>query len=95
MKLRWSLHALSDRRQIYDYINEDNPKAAIDLDRRFIEAAELLRKHPGLGRNGRQPGSREFSVKPSYFMIYEMQPGEVWILNVVNTSRRWPPDEEA
>ena len=42
-----------DRDDIYDYIEADNPVAALDLDELFEEKAALLVDHPSLGRVGR------------------------------------------
>ena len=93
MKLRWSLDALSDRRAIYDYIDVDNPRAALELDTRISQAAQRLARFPNLGRPGRQEDSREFVIMPSYIMIYEIHQHEVWVLNIFNTRRKWPPED--
>jgi plasmid stabilization system protein ParE len=37
--LVWTLEALQDREAIYDYIETDNPGAAIALDERFAKKA--------------------------------------------------------
>ena len=92
MKLGWSAHALADRRDIYSFIEDDNPRAALDLDTRISQAAQRLARFPKLGRPGRQAGSREFVVTPSYILVYEIRIDEIWILNVVNTRRQWPPE---
>lgn len=94
MKLRWSLDALADRRETYSFIEEENPRAALELDTRISQAAQRLTKFPKLGRPGRQEGSREFVVTPSYILIYEIRDHEIWVLNVVNTRRRWPPSPD-
>lgn len=46
----WSDRALTRRDEIFDYIAEDNPEAAIDLDTSFEVAVERLRDFPLSGR---------------------------------------------
>ncbi|HET7560986.1 MAG TPA: type II toxin-antitoxin system RelE/ParE family toxin [Rhodanobacteraceae bacterium] len=35
MRLEWSLSAIEDREAIFEYIGQDNPQAAIDIDERI------------------------------------------------------------
>ena len=93
MRLLWSAEAQHDRDSIYDYIEARNPRAAAELDARFAELAARLGRHPGMGRPGRVPGTREFVAHPRYVMIYEWAEDAVLILALVHTSRPWPPDE--
>lgn len=37
MKLRWTPEAINDRNSIYEYIQADNPSAALILDEKFLE----------------------------------------------------------
>ncbi|WP_147479665.1 type II toxin-antitoxin system RelE/ParE family toxin, partial [Pseudomonas amygdali] len=53
MNLFWTPEAIQDREDIYNYIEADNPTAALDLDELFEEKAMLLVEHPNLGRLGR------------------------------------------
>lgn len=62
MKLFWTPEALDDRRAIYDYIEADNPLAALNLDELFSEKVCNLIDQPGLGRVGRVSGTRELVV---------------------------------
>lgn len=59
MEVFWTLEAIQDRNGIYDYIEADNPAAALGLDELFAEKAGTLVDHPGLGRPGRIAGTRE------------------------------------
>lgn len=59
MEVFWTLEAIQDRNGIYDYIEADNPAAALGLDELFAEKAGLLVDDPGLGRPGRIAGTRE------------------------------------
>ena len=62
MRLVWTLEALDDRRAIYDYIESDNPGAALDLDELLSDGASRLVDHPALGRPGRVEGTWELVV---------------------------------
>lgn len=55
----WTPEATQDREDIYDYIEAENPTAALALDELFAEKAGRLVDHPGLGKPGRAAGTRE------------------------------------
>ena len=46
MELHWTPEAIADREAIYDYIEADNPAAALALDELFAEKAGRLLDHP-------------------------------------------------
>ncbi|HAK1939286.1 TPA: type II toxin-antitoxin system RelE/ParE family toxin, partial [Salmonella enterica] len=48
MRLEWKPMALTDRENIMDYISQDNPQAAIDLDDEFETAAERACGNPDM-----------------------------------------------
>jgi toxin ParE1/3/4 len=77
-----------------DYISVDSPKAAIQMDKLFSDAATTLATFPMRGREGRVAGTRELLPHESYRLIYEIEGGTVWVLALVHTSRQWPPVSE-
>ena len=89
MKLYWTLEAIADRDAIFDYIEVDNPAAALALDELFSEKAERLTDHPKLGRPGRVDGTRELVVHENYILIYDIAGDLVRILRVLHAARRW------
>ena len=89
MKLYWTLEAIADRDAIFDYIEVDNPAAALALDELFSEKAERLTDHPKLGRSGRVDGTRELVVHENYILIYDIAGDLVRILRVLHAARRW------
>ena len=89
MKLYWTLEAIADRDAIFDYIEVDNPAAALALDELFSEKAERLTDHPKLGRLGRVDGTRELVVHENYILIYDIAGDLVRILRVLHVARRW------
>ena len=86
----WTLGAVQDRDGIYDYIEADNPAAALTLDDLFSEKARLLVDNPGLGRAGRVPGTRELVAHRNYVLVYDMADDQVRILRVLHAARQWP-----
>lgn len=91
MKLNWTAEAIADRIDIYDYIEADNPAAALVLDEMFSNAAERLQHHPMIGRSGRVDRTRELVAHENYILVYDIAGDEVRILRVLHTARRWPP----
>ena len=93
MKVIWVSAAEQDRTDILDFIAEDNPLAAIEMDEQFSEAAGRLGVHPELGKPGLIVGTRELIPHESYRLVYEVQQDAVWILALVHTAQLWPPKQ--
>ena len=91
--LRWTEEAEADRADIYEYIGESDPGAALRMDRRFELAANRLTLSPMLGRDGVVAGTREFIPHPNYRLVYEIAGDEIWILALIHVARQWPPVE--
>ena len=91
MRLFWTPDALDNRRAIYDYIEADNPGAALTMDGLFSERVRHLIEHPGLGRVGRITGTRELVVHKNYILVYDTTAELVRVLRVLHAARRWPP----
>jgi len=94
VRLFWTPEAIDDRRSIYDYIEVDNPSAALALDELFSEKVSRLIDHPGLGRPGRVAGTRELVAHQNYILIYDIAADSVRVLRVIHAARQWPPASE-
>ncbi len=93
MKLEWSQHALDDRNQIFDYIEQDNPRAAASVDERISAQCKMLLQFPEGGRLGRLDGTRELVVRQtSYVVAYRIRGDVVRILRVLHSAQLWPID---
>ncbi len=90
MKVFWSTEALQDREDIWNYIAQDNPLAAAEMDELFSTAASLLSDQPFLGSAGKIHGTRELIAHENYRLVYEIYKDTVWILTLIHTSRLWP-----
>lgn len=88
IQLHWTLEAIEDREAIYEYIEANNPSAALALDELFEQKAAHLIDHPELRRPGRVAQTREFIVHPNYLLIYDVKGTQV---RVLHAARQWPP----
>lgn len=91
MELFWTPEAIQDRDDIYEYIEADNPAAALALDELFAEKAGRLVDHPGLGKSGRAAGTRELVAHQNCILVYDTVDDLVRVLPVLHTARQWPP----
>lgn len=88
--------ALADRDNIMDYIAQDNPAAAVELDDEFEAKAEQARQRPTLYKTGRVRGTREIVVRPNYVMVYRIEEDgdTLTVLRVLHAAQQWPSGEE-
>jgi addiction module RelE/StbE family toxin len=86
----WLETALVDLAEITAYIADRNPAAAIKLNCRLQEDAELLGELPAIFRRGPVPGTRQFVSHPNYILIYRVTTVTVEILNVVHSRQQYP-----
>lgn len=93
MELFWTPEAIQDRDEIYDYIEADNPTAALALDELLSERASRLIDHPVLGHSGRVVGTRELVAHRNYILVYDVVGDFVRILRVLHAARQWPTIE--
>jgi addiction module RelE/StbE family toxin len=93
MHLEWSVFSLADRRAIFDYIEADNPRAAIDIDDRIQTRVEGLAQFPEMGRPGRIEGTRELVIaRTPYIAAYRIAGDTVRILRVLHGAQMWPDE---
>ena len=92
MELRWTPEAVEDREAIYDYIEADDPAAALALDALFSEKAGRLVEHPDLGRPGRIAGTRELVAHRNYVLVYDVTGDLVRVLRLLHAARQRPAE---
>ena len=93
MKLIWTAYALDDRREIFSFIEADDPRAAVMVDERIENAMRRLIDYPESGRIGRVDGTRELVVaQTSYVAAYQISDDAVRILRVIHGARSWPDE---
>nr|WP_276316539.1 type II toxin-antitoxin system RelE/ParE family toxin [Halomonas flagellata] len=86
----WTRLARLDRKEIREYIAQDNPAAALALDELVSEKAQRLADHPNLGRPGRVAGTQELVAHRNYLLIYDVSGDTVRVLRVLHAARQWP-----
>lgn len=91
MRIRWFRQALLDLDQTEVFIAKDNPATAVNVVLTTIKTISLLGDQQGIGRAGRVPGTKELVVPGlPYIVPYRVKDGEVQVLRVYHTSRKWP-----
>jgi addiction module RelE/StbE family toxin len=90
--VRWSDEAERDLLEIHDFIAQQNPAAADRMQALFSRAVKSLQDHPLIYREGRVSGTREIVVHPNYVLIYRIADDAVWIVSVLHSARRYPPE---
>ena len=87
MLIRWTKTALASIDEIAGYIAKDNPTRAISFLRELQDAVTKLQAHPGIGRAGRVPGTRELVLHKNYNALYRVRGDDVEILRLHHAAR--------
>jgi addiction module RelE/StbE family toxin len=91
MRLVWLAVADRDLDEIVNYIEQDSPAAAIRVEDRIVEGAEMLTRFPKAGRAGRVNGTRELAIhRTPYIVAYRVVENAVVVLRVLHGARQWP-----
>ena len=95
MRIEWSPLAFEDRLAIFDYIESDNPAAAVRVDDRIRQQIQRLASSPELGRPGRVEGTRELILGHTpYIAAYRIENQTVIVLRVLHGAQQWPEELE-
>ncbi len=93
MRLEWSAFAIEDRDGIFNYIEEDSPRAAVVVDDRIRAQVRQLLQFPETGRPGRIEGTRELVIgRTPYIAAYRITGDTVRILRVLHGAQLWPDE---
>ena len=87
MSIKWTQAALRSVDDIATYIANDNPIRATSFVLELQEAVTKLKAHPGMGRAGRVPGTRELVLHKNYIAIYRVRGDDVEILRLHHAAR--------
>ena len=92
MTLIWSPGSIQDLISLRAHIAEHDPAAAKRVALHVLYCVEhLLSENPQLGAPGRVPGTREFIIpKTPYIVPYRIRGTTIEITRVYHSSRRWP-----
>jgi toxin ParE1/3/4 len=92
VRLIWSRRAVADLRELRAFVDQDAPAAASRIAGRILEAIEtMIPANPQIGRRGRVPGTREFVLGGTPYVVpYRIRDGDIIILRILHGARRWP-----
>jgi addiction module RelE/StbE family toxin len=91
MRIEWLRTALQNLDDEAAYIAQDNPQAAADVVKAIVADIEQLARFPGMGREGRVAGTREWAMPNlPYIIPYRVRGDRLQILRIFHT-RRLPP----
>ncbi|MFM8769708.1 MAG: type II toxin-antitoxin system RelE/ParE family toxin [Rubrivivax sp.] len=88
MALKWTKTALDALDEIAGFIAQDNPRRATSFVLELKDAVTKLQVHPGMGRAGRVPGTRELVLHKNYIAIYRVRGDDVEILRLHQVARK-------
>ena len=91
MQLVWSEPAAKDLEEIITFIAREDIQSALIMDILLQEAAEGLLLFPHKGKPGRVLETRELVPHEHYILVYTVNTTTISIVNVIHTSRQWPP----
>ena len=87
MKVEWTRAAQTDLIEIFDYLLQENPGAAVDVLDKIEHSAAHLANHPGMGRPGRVEHTRELIIPGlPWILPYLTGPTTVTIVRVIHSS---------
>ena len=90
LRLEWTAPAADQLEHAQDYYHALNPMAATLMALRIVEAAQRLCEQPNMGRSGRVPETREWSVqKTPYLLVYRTRGDALEILHVWHEAQDW------
>jgi toxin ParE1/3/4 len=91
MRLRLLAEAARDLRDIFDFIEQDNPETARDVARRLMKSIQLLAQNPSVGRPSKAKAIREWCVPDlPYVVPYRVRRDSVDVLRIYHTRRNRP-----
>ena len=87
MPIKWTKTALASVDEIASFIAKDNPTRGASFVLELQIAVTKLQAHPGMGRAGRVPGTRELVLHKNYIAIYRVRSDGVEILRLHHAAR--------
>jgi len=79
-----------DLQNVHDYIELDNPDAAMALLLHIEDQVDSLADPNFPRRKGRIPGTLELVVHPNYLVVLEQTDSTVTVLNLLHVARQYP-----
>jgi toxin ParE1/3/4 len=91
VRVRWLRAARANLIAVSEYIAQDNHEAAAETVSAIVQAVEILKRFPALGRPGRISGTRELVVSGTPYIVPHRVRGDVvQLIRVFHAARKWP-----
>jgi addiction module RelE/StbE family toxin len=87
-RIRWTAESAHQFEAAVNYIQQDNPDAALKVAQTVIDRIEELAAFPGTGRPGEVKGTRELVIPP-YVVVYRHTDEIVEILYIWHGAQDW------
>jgi len=97
MKILWLRAATQDLGELFDYLLDRDPGAALAIFETIQAQVARLADYPGMGRPGRVEDTRELVInQTAYIVAYtvDTRRDAVIVLRVLHSARRWPEQFE-
>lgn len=89
MRIRYTLRAHADLKDVLEYLERRAPAAAQSLKSQIGRQIGWLRRFPYMAPATDEPNVRELTLlRHPYKIYYEIAGDEVWILHIRHTRRR-------
>jgi len=89
MRVRYTLRARSDLREIYSYLDKRSPSGARSVKRAIERRIGWLADFASIAPKTDEPEVHELTIiRYPYKIYYRVDDNDVWILHVRHTSRR-------
>ena len=93
MKAVWSPRATRHLVRLREYIQKNSGRNAASVASQILDAVDLLRMQPEMGRPGRVPGTRELVVTGTPYVIpYRVRHERLELLATFHGRQKWPGD---
>jgi plasmid stabilization system protein ParE len=79
-----------DLQGVHDYIERDNPDAAMALLLHIEDQVDSLADPNFPRRKGRKPGTQELVVHPNYVAVVQQAETTVTVLSLLHVARQYP-----
>ncbi|MGC2488260.1 MAG: type II toxin-antitoxin system RelE/ParE family toxin [Candidatus Sulfotelmatobacter sp.] len=95
MRVRWTTLAREQFVSAFEYIAEENRRAAARTAEQVWESTQMLARHPMAGTEGRVAGTRELVISGTPFLVaHRIEKKEVRVLAVLHAAQEWPEEFE-
>jgi toxin ParE1/3/4 len=91
MKVIWSPRAVRHLISLREFIATESEQSAALVAHRILDAIDLLKTQPEMGRAGRVVGTRELVVPDTPYVIpYRVKRNRLEVIAIFHGRQKWP-----